>query len=150
MSCDDSSLFRWATRRQTTISFANLSIIYLSRPFEDDFSVRYMLYYLAAYPGYVRGVRWQRLCILQLYLIISCTFVLIDETHESHTCLTLAKNPSIMEKLYLMVALRSNNCHCICSLQPRGQNNLMVTLKSLLFLPLLFVTSWVEHTRWLH
>ena len=35
-----------------------------------------------------------------------------------------------MEKLYLMVALRSNNCHCICSLQPRGQNNLMVTLKS--------------------
>ena len=35
-----------------------------------------------------------------------------------------------MEKLYLMVALKSNNCHCICSLQPRGQNNLMVTLKS--------------------
>ena len=35
-----------------------------------------------------------------------------------------------MEKLYLMVALKSNNCHCNCSLQPRGQNNLMVILKS--------------------
>ena len=42
---------------------------------EDDFSVRYMLHYLAAYFGYVRGVRWQCLCAI-IMLIISCTFVL--------------------------------------------------------------------------
>ena len=44
---------------------------------------------------------------------------LCAETHESHTCLTLAKNSSIIEKLYMMVALKSTNCHCICP-QPRG------------------------------
>ena len=33
---------------------------------------------------------------------------LCTETHESHTCLTLAKNSSIMEKLYLMVTLNNN------------------------------------------
>ena len=41
---------------------------------EDDFSVRYMLHYLAAYFGYVRGIRWQCLCAI-IMLIISCTFL---------------------------------------------------------------------------
>ena len=47
---------------------------------------------------------------------------LCTETHESHTCLTLAKNSPIMEKLFLMVALKSTTLH------------------------LLSATSWVEHT----
>ena len=51
---------------------------------------------------------------------------LCTETHESHTSLTLAKNCPIMEKLFLMVALKSTTLH------------------------LLSVTSWVEHTGWLH
>ena len=62
---------------ETNISFFRKFkyIIYLSRPFEDDFPVRYMLHYLAAYFGYVWGVRWQCLCAI-IRLIISCTFVL--------------------------------------------------------------------------
>ena len=59
------------------------------------------------------------------YFLHLCT-----ETHESHTCLTLTKNFSIMEKLYLMVALKSTNCHCIFSLHIVGRTYLMVTLKS--------------------
>ena len=57
-----------------------------------------MLLYLA-YSGYVRGVRSQCLrCMIML--IISCTALhLCIETHERQTCLTLAKNPSIIEKL---------------------------------------------------
>ena len=35
-----------------------------------------------------------------------------------------------MEKLYLMVALKSTNCHCIFSLHIVGRTYLMVTLKS--------------------
>ena len=50
-------------------------VIYLSRPFEDDFPVCYVLHYLAAYCSYMWGVRWQCLCAI-IKLIISCTFVL--------------------------------------------------------------------------
>ena len=38
---------------------------------------------------------------------------LCTETHESHTCLTLAKNSSIMEKLFLMIALKSTTLHLL-------------------------------------
>ena len=62
-------LATYECRRQTTISFANLSIIYLSRPFEDNFPVRYMLHYLAAYFGYEWGVRWQCLCAIIMPII---------------------------------------------------------------------------------
>ena len=40
-------------------------------------------------------------------------FHLCIETHESHTCLTLAKNPPIVEKLFLMVALKSTTLHLL-------------------------------------
>ena len=63
-----------------------------------------MLHHLAAYFGYYAD-NFLHLC---------------TETHESHTCLTLAKNSSIMENLFLMVALKSIKLH------------------------LLSVTSWVE------
>ena len=98
MSCDDSSLFRWATRRQTIISFTNLSIISLWRPFEDDFSVCYMLHYSVAYFGYMRGVRLQCLRATACYNYADNFLHLCTETHESHTCLTLAKNSSVMEE----------------------------------------------------
>ena len=70
------------------------------------------------------------------------------ETRESHTCLTPAKNSSIMKKLYLKVTLKSNNhwISALCNLV--GRTYLMVTLKSIVFR--LSVTSWVEHTWWLH
>ena len=35
------------------------------------------------------------------------------ETHGSRTCLTLAKNSPIMEKLFLMVALKSTTLHLL-------------------------------------
>ena len=56
---------------------------------------------------------------------------LCTETDESHTCLTLAKNSAIMEKLFPMIALKSTTVtlHLLSALQLRG-NNLMVTLKS--------------------
>ena len=38
---------------------------------------------------------------------------LCAETHESYNCLTLAKNFPIMEKLFLMVALKSNTLHLL-------------------------------------
>ena len=38
---------------------------------------------------------------------------LSTETHESHTCLTLAKNPPIIEKLFPMVALKSTTLHLL-------------------------------------
>ena len=38
---------------------------------------------------------------------------LCTETHESHTCLTLAKNSSIMKNLFLMVALKSTRLHLL-------------------------------------
>ena len=43
---------------------------------------------------------------------------LCTERHESHTCLTLAKNSPIMEKLFLMVALKSitNTAFALCNL----------------------------------
>ena len=67
-------LATYECRRQTTISFANLSIIDLSRPFEDDFPVHYMLHYLAAYFGYEWGVRWQCLhAIITLLLLTEIT-----------------------------------------------------------------------------
>ena len=49
--------------------FLSQSIIYLSRPFEDNFPVRYMLHYLAAYFGYEWGVRWQCLCAIIMPII---------------------------------------------------------------------------------
>ena len=121
------ALFRWATGRQTTISFANLSIIYLSRPFEDDFSVRYMLYYLAAYSGYVRGVRWQRLCAT----IIPDNFLHLC-TDRWNSWKPYLFNPS--KKLSYCGETFPNGCTKIyysafCSLQPHG-NNLMFTVKS--------------------
>ena len=36
---------------------------------------------------------------------------LCTETHESHACLALAKNSPIMEKRFLMVALKSTTLH---------------------------------------
>ena len=67
-------LATYECRRQTTISFANLSKIYLSRPFEDDFPVHYMLHYLAAYFGYEWGVRWQCLhAIITILLLTEIT-----------------------------------------------------------------------------
>ena len=67
-------LATYECRRQTTISFANLSKIYLSRPFEDDFPVHYMLHYLASYFGYEWGVRWQCLhAIITLLLLTEIT-----------------------------------------------------------------------------
>ena len=35
------------------------------------------------------------------------------ERHESHTCLTLAKNSPIMDKRFLMVALKSTTLHLL-------------------------------------
>ena len=88
-----------------------------------------MLHFSAAYFGCVRGVRLQCLRATACYNYADNFLHLCTETHESHTCLTLAKNSSIMEKLYLMVALKSNN-HCIsafCNLV--GRTYPMVTLK---------------------
>ena len=66
-------------------SVKRLQFLRLATHHKDDFSL-YMLHFLA-YSGYVRKIRWQCLCAINY----TGNFLHL-ETHESQTCLTLAKN----------------------------------------------------------